>query len=259
VKKELSTPLVVCFALIAGTLACRADTTLRVRTVIHDSAARADVENPNVDSTIYYRRKEMRRKDTGEGSLSSIANCTTRTGVLIDSAAREYRTYKVMRFWNEQQLRDLQKSRSSVVQVESKTIDTGERKMFFGHPAKHFITTIRRAVQDKNGGEDILDGWYIDHEVADNNCAPDYAHHDPFYVLGTALVMYPEIAQFKHSGPMPEGLTVMLTRTVRYATGGTVTVQETVEELSDSPLPETLFKLPTGFRENHELWRSNSP
>lgn len=75
----------------------------------------------------------MRRVDSfGAGttpSIADIANCETKTGFLIDLSAHEYRNYKVVKFASEAQLGEyLKKTGRTAVQVESKTVDTGERK-----------------------------------------------------------------------------------------------------------------------------------
>ena len=238
----------------------RADTMVKIHTVTTDSGAPRNVQNHNEYRDVLYRSGTMRRKDRlAEGAtllMSDIANCATGSGFLIDSEAHEYRSYKVVKFGTTAQLDDYrQKNPQDVVQVESKTVDTGERRTFFGHLAKHFVTTTKRLADGKNaGGEETTDGWYIDHETADNRCAPDYVHTDPFYVIGTGLVMLPQIAHFNHSGPVPSGLAINLTVTHKL-TGNkgtadrTITTEETVEELSDSPLSPSVFQLPSGVHE----------
>jgi hypothetical protein len=187
------------------------------------------------------------------------------TGVVIDWKAGEYRRYKVAKFPPASQLDDYRKTNpSDVVEIQSETVDTGEHKMFFGHSAKHFITTIRRPADNNNGGaEETVDGWYIEQEIPDNECAPDYVHSEPFYAIGTALVLPPQIAHFNHTGPVPTGLAVKLTltRKVMDSTGKAdriVKTEETVEELSDSPLSPSLFEPPSGVRENPNLHTTRS-
>jgi hypothetical protein len=256
------------FLLIGCSAVCNADTTIKVRSVFTDTGARPDVQNPDTTRTVYYRSGAMRKKDSlGDkttASFSSIANCDTKTGFLVDLNVREYRTYKVVKFWPISQLQDyLQKNPERAVPIDSHTVDTGERKTFFGHPAKHLVTTNRRGPdKSSSGGEEILDGWYIDHEGPDNNCDPDYVHSEPLYAVGTTLATYPDVAQFHHTGPLPAGLAVKLTYTSKLSKDGspgrTMTDERTVEELSDSPLSRSLFELPPGFHENPELLRGHS-
>ena len=239
---------------------------LKIQTVMTDSDTNPNVANPNVARKIQYRQGMMRRRDTlgaaTTASIVDIANCETRAGFLIDLNVHEYRNYKLVKFTSEAQRGEyLQKSGRTPVQVESKTVDTGERKVLFGHPARHLITTTRRPdANGRSGGEEVLDGWYIDHELPDRNCAPDFVRSEPYYVIGTTLADYPDVAQFHHTGPLPTGLAVILKFTSRLAAtkdgapGRTITIEETVEELSDSPLSPSLFQLPNGLRENPQLF-----
>jgi hypothetical protein len=241
-----------------------ADTTIKTRTVITDSGAPGNVQNPSEHRDVRYRKGTMRRKDSfGDGAttlFSQIANCDSRTGFLIDAMAREYRTYKVVRFLPSSELDGYRKKNPrDAIEIQSTTVETGERKTFFGFPARHFITTTRRIAQNgEQGGEETMDAWYIDHETPDNNCAPDYAHTDPFYAIGTALVVLPQVAHFNHTGPVPTGLAVQRTVTHKTSDSSSTTarivrIEETVEELSDAPLSLSLFELPPGLRENPDL------
>lgn len=252
---RLSVRFVVAFALLAPV--SRADTKITVQTTINDSGAKAGIENPVSHSTVYYRRQEMRRKDSGRAgneSLSELADCATRTGFLIDLEAGEYRSYRLAIFRDPAQLHQYaMQNPSNVVDVVSKTVDTGERKMFFGHSATHLVTTLQRTSKGNDVGEEIIDGWYIEHESADQNCAPEYVHQDPAYLFATALVMYPQVANFKHTGPMPKGLPLRLKRTLHFTSGRTVVPEEEVISLSDSELPGSLFVLATSLRENPKL------
>ncbi len=236
---------------------------IKTQTVITDSDSDPNVEARSVTRAIQYRQGTMRRREAT--SIVDIANCETRTGFLVDLDRREYRNYKVVTFASEAQRGEyLQKTGKTAIQVESKTVDTGDRKVFFGYPARHLITTTRRADANADaGGEEILDGWYIDHELIDRSCAPDFVRTEPYYLTGSAVVDYPDIAQIHHTGPLPTGLAVKLKfisklGTKKSAVNRTITVEETIEELSDSPLSPSLFQLPNGLHENPELLRGHT-
>jgi hypothetical protein len=242
---------------------------VKTKTVITDSDKNPNIANPMVTRNIQYRQGMMRREDSLDtpttASISDIANCETRTGFVIDLDAHEYRNYKVVRFASGGQRGEyLKKTGKTAVQVESKTVDTGERKVFFGRSARHLITTTKLADANSRGGEEIFDGWYIDHELADRKCAPDFVRSEPYYVIGSALVDYPDIAQFHHTGPLPTGLAVMAKFTSKLAAtkdgtpGRTITIDKNIEDLSDSPLSPSLFQLPTGVHENPEFFRGHS-
>jgi hypothetical protein len=256
----------IIFLLSNGAI-CPADTMMKIRTVSTDSQVDKNIENPSITHSIEYRHGMMRRKDSlGAGATPSsgeIANCETRTGFQVDWDAHEYQSYKVVKFASEAQRGEyLRKTGRSAVQVESKTVDIGERKMFFGLSAKHLITTTKRVATDASTGEEIFDGWYIDHELPDRNCAPDFVRNEAYFVIGTALVDYPDLSQFHHSGPLPTGFPVKLKltskRTGKNGVSRTITIEETVEDISDSTLSPSLFDLPKGFHENPQLWRGHS-
>lgn len=248
---------------------CSADTTIKTHTVGSDTASPPNVEGDWEHRDVHYRRAAMRRKDSlGRGttvSLSSIANCETRTGFLVDMEAHQYRTFKVVKFWPKEKLDEYrQKYHAKVVQIDSNTVETGERRTFLGYPARHFITTTRRLDDGKAGGEEISDAWYIEHERADQNCAPDFVRSEPMYTVGTALTKPgtgltdpPEFSDFHHTGPLPAGLAVKKTLTQKTTDANgkerVITVEETVEELSDSPLNPSIFEVPAGYHENPDL------
>jgi hypothetical protein len=241
-----------------------ADTTVKTRTVNTDSAPPANVRNHDEHLDVRYRKGRMRRKDILSDRaaivFSNIANCDARTGFLVDPTVHEYRIYKVVRFPAPSQLDEYRKKHPEhFVEIQSATVETGERKTFFGHQARHFISTTRRAPDKANpGGEETVDGWYIEHETPDSNCAPDYVHTEPLYVIGTGLVLPWRIAHFNHTGPIPTGLAVQVIFTHREpakegAAERVFRTEQTVEELSDAPLSPSLFDLPLGLRENPDL------
>lgn len=222
-----------------------------------------------VTRAILLRHGMMRREDAFGSdttpSIEQIANCEMKTGFLIDLKARQYRNYKVVKFASEAQRDEyLRKTGKTPIAVESKTVDTGERKVFFGYSARHLITTTKLLNSSHQGDEETIDGWYIEHETLDRNCAPDFVRYEPFYVVGTALVAYPDMAQFQHTGPLPTGLAISLKMTGKRAAlkdgspARTITIEKTVEELSDSPLDPSLFDLPGGFDENPQLLRGST-
>jgi hypothetical protein len=194
---------------------------VKVKTVITDSDNNPNIQSPSVTREVLYRHGAMRRRDNLETDtepyLEDIANCEARTGFLVDLAAHQYKNYKVVKFLSESERIDyLRKTGRPAVLVETKTVDTGERKPYFGYSAKHLITTAWLAnVQDS--GEETIDGWYIDHEGLDRSCAPDFVRTEPYYVVGTGLVMYPDVAQVQHTGPLPTGLAVVLKLTDKRA------------------------------------------
>ena len=190
--------LIVCALLMTSPL-CQADMKATIRSVITETPAPpTNVQNPMIHHTVYYRSGAMRRKEEAGGSkspsLSSIANCKTRTGFLVFMLGREYRGYELPKPRTAAEVHEyLLKNPENpyhitLVPVESRTVDTGERKTFFGFEAKHLITTTRLA-SSGNGrdAEETIDGWYIDHEQQDFGCAPDSVQAEASHVIGTLL------------------------------------------------------------------------
>lgn len=166
--------------LLTFSIACHADTTIRKHTVVTDSKPPTNVEKTSDFEEILYRKGALRKRENPNVSITNIANCDTRTEFLIDLKANEYKTYKVLKHMPIAQIEEyINKNPQNTVDIESSTVDTGEQRMFFGHPAKHLITINKRA-PDKNdaGGEEILDDWYIDHELPDDHCDSEYVVQD---------------------------------------------------------------------------------
>src|ERR1700756_2072512 len=224
--------------LLTLSIACHADTTIKKHTVVTDSKLPASVEKTADFVEILYRKGALRKSEHPNASTMNIANCDTRTGSLIDLKAHEYKTYKVVKYSPTARFEEyINKNPKYAVDIESTTVDAGEQKMFFGYSAKHFITTNKKA-PDKNDSarEVIIDAWYIDHELPDDHCDPEYVRTEPFYVLGAVLVMPPQIPRLHHTGPVPTGLPVKTTATYKIlGTNGapeeTITTIETIEEI----------------------------
>ena len=60
---------------------------------------------------------------------------------------------------------DMSPSREPTLRIETTTVDTGERKEFFGHIARHVIITRKQIPLEGSHSEPqetVTDGWYID-------------------------------------------------------------------------------------------------
>ena len=133
-----------------------------------------------------------------------------------------------------------------VIEIERVTTDTGERKRFFGRPARHLITRETRS----DGPEATIDGWYID--------APGLpkwkggAGSFGVIVATSGRSPAPPRIQVKQRGPATEGLAVWqkTTSLLMLPTGSRHTT-ETVSEitaLAEGPLPNSLFEPPSGYQ-----------
>jgi hypothetical protein len=128
---------------------------------------------------------------------------------------------------------------ANAVRMESRTVDTGEKKVIFGLTAKPFITTIQRPTKNGVGSAETIDAWYIEHDPIECSTVELLSE-----LSGAMLVTYPELPDAHHVGPVPTGLAVELTVTTRW-TGGkygedgrTMRSERIVESISDSPLDQ---------------------
>lgn len=219
-----------------------------------------DVENPTTLRSTYFMHSMMRRIDsvdaTGKVAFTKINNCSTRAGLILDPSSREYRTIKLPRVWTDAELQDyVRKHPVDAVRIESRTVDTGERRVIFGLKAKHFVTTIQRPSKNGTSGIESVDAWYVEHQQVECDTTATL----PGELSGALLVTNPELADVHHVGPVPMGLAVQVLHTIKwagdkYGAGGkTMTSERVVESISDSPLAPKTFEVPMGFRENPRL------
>ncbi len=142
--------------------------------------------------------------------------------------------------------------------IESNTIETGERQMFFGHQARHFITT-RKTIRDSQPdlvNEQVTDGWYFDF-YPKTACEPSRSELErnflTFLSPGRGRL---EDYEFKRSGPELPGIpvkeTVSFHQTFRTPDGSlketTHATEIEIVDFSEAPLDPALFQVPSGFK-----------
>lgn len=144
------------------------------------------------------------------------------------------------------------------VGVEIATVDTGERAEFFGHIARHVVTTVRQ-IRDKrwNGilEESITDGWYIDFDPW-ISCEPKpqtrFRLVDGCMSSGgiTMCAPRPEIVEI---GAQELGFAVREVRTPMNKAFWGSTYEIEVMQLLEAPLVPALFQVPAGFKHVQRL------
>jgi hypothetical protein len=161
--------------------------------------------------------------------------------------------------------------RAPTVLVETETVDTGERKDFFGRTARHVITTRRivpldRAKQGRR--ETVTDGWYIDLETH-ISCDPwwQWARTGHAFATLTAHGEDRDVPTFKDSGEPERGYPVLSkstsSATITSRDGSTsdhVSIAETeVIRLSTAELDPGLFEVPAGFTLVEQIRQEPAP
>ena len=133
----------------------------------------------------------------------------------------------------------------TVVKIERRTSDTGERKRFFGHTARHLVSRVTRS----DGTQTLIDGWYIEAPgLASGKSGP--GGYFAILTLGVAGQSPPRI-ELEQVGPAPVGFAVWQKMTSTVVLLGNVRHYESVSEvteLSERVLPDTVFEPPSGYR-----------
>jgi len=218
--------------------------------------------------------------DTRPGpSLASIARCDL--GQIFDMnledreyAAAEYPAFKLTKEQIEARLNEMKKRRDNIfqkvapwvptVREETATVDTGERKNFYGHEARHLIKTWKRtplAGSHLEQQDNVTDGWYID---LDTSIACEFRwprrNEEPrheYYAAGA------ERFEIIDDGIRETGFVIerkYSTRSISRLPDGTkrptvYSNEEKITEFYEGPLNLALFEVPSNFRKVKEVRR----
>ena len=136
--------------------------------------------------------------------------------------------------------------------VETTTVDTGERRMAFGHSARRVLTTRReRSGESLPARETQIDGWYID---IDGRASCNFG--EPALLIATSSLAHrgtnPPRVTFKNVGSTETGFPIdseMTWRSGMDANNRSSSATRTsVTDLTWQPLDPGLFEIPSGFR-----------
>ena len=152
------------------------------------------------------------------------------------------------------------------LRIETTTLDTGERKDFFGHTARHVLVTRRQiplAGSKSNAQEMVMDGWHIDLDTSisceQKSLSGKRAH--AFLAVGNAPI---ERMEFVDKGEPESGFAIER----KITTKETVTLfdgtksertfvnQMCVTQLVEGRLDPAVFAIPTGFRQVEHIDRN---
>jgi hypothetical protein len=145
------------------------------------------------------------------------------------------------------------------LRIETTTVDTGERKEFFGRLARHVIITTKQTPLEGShaeAGETVSDGWYIDFERR-LACEPRRDGANGWLgVSGGGREVQPEKPEFANTGPRESGFPVKVKRTLpatkTWPDGRTEPFQSRVEsevtQFEEGPLDPALFEVPVDFK-----------
>jgi hypothetical protein len=216
----------IALAVVAGFSGpLQADLTIKTReTFGSDSRTRTE-----------YYKGSLRRMDFEQNDTYSIGDTSTKRYKIVDPTKHEYYDSSPYR------LAAMSSDQSQTLVIEIETRDTGEQRQMFGHTARYFITTEHRHTEyagkpPSKRQEIVTDGWYVD-------LPPAVPNHSRVGAVAV-LVDMPEGAPMPRlnvtrSGPTIPGVPVW-ERTGEH-------LMEVVE-LSDAPLDQSLFEVPSNYR-----------
>jgi hypothetical protein len=249
---------------------------------------------PAFESTEYLqadRRREEHRGWTGyclwpqsrtiyrpSARVALITRCDLEQIFLLNLDDREYMTWPLRTFPSREESLargapgdQVVARREPAVLVENETVDTGERKEFFGRTARHVITTRRilplhRATQGPS--ETVTDAWYIDLDTH-ISCDPWWQSARTGHAFATLTAKGEEgdIPTFKDIGEPERGYVVRSTSTssgtITRRDGSTddyVTIGEIdVTHLSTVDLDSGFFEVPVGFTLVEQIRQESVP
>jgi hypothetical protein len=152
------------------------------------------------------------------------------------------------------------------LRIETSTLDTGDRRDFFGHTARHVITTrsqIPLEGSTSNAQEMVTDGWYIDLDTS-ISCDRKRLSGKPahaFLAVGNAPI---EKMEFVDKGEPESGFAIEWKITTKEAItlsdgtrkDRTFVHEMCVTQLFEGPLDPALFTIPIGFRQVEHIDRN---
>lgn len=155
-------------------------------------------------------------------------------------------------------LPDLSRAGARTLRIETTTVDTGERKEFFGHSARHVVTTRKQIPLEGSlhePQETRTDGWYIDLRPQ-VSCEPVARAGKSGHGYLASGASAREKVEFIDIGQPETGFGVQLTITTKgaYKLGdGSPKSYESrtetqVTELREGVLDPALFEIPAGFQ-----------
>lgn len=163
---------------------------------------------------------------------------------------------------------DLSQTGKPTLRIETTTVDTGERKEFFGHTARHVIITRKQTPLEGSHSEPqetVTDGWYIDLDPqvsCDRRLSKGKrAHGYGFLVAGKQPPEKPEFVDIGESETGFAVQSVMVSKGTYTLPGGTNkqtnSKSETlVTQLELGPLDPGLFEIPPRFKHVRQIERN---
>jgi len=256
----------LCLFLVPGQPSPQAPRPAGIKMTVRYSSVGQELEQ-----TTYFRadaRRQEHRNISGSHygpHLAFIERCDLgeRFGLNLDQ--REYDSYPYPPQLPKEQLAKMSQTRPPAqpgpptFRIEETTIDTGERTDFFGHQARHVITTRKEtplAGSHRYAHDLVTDGWYIDLET-EISCEPWWRSSKrqrvvAYLTAGNEPLERVEVVQ---KGNAEHGFAVdlkVVDTSLYVLKDGTTKVstsksKEKVIDFVEGPLDPGTFEVPAGF------------
>jgi hypothetical protein len=191
------------------------------------------------DTITEYVKASLRRTDPSP-AYSTVLDFDHRRQLNWRNDLRQYELVE----WPRE--RQFEPASRVVITIERNTTDTGDRKQFFGRPARRLVTRTKRS--DSPESESVTDAWYIDVQPLPNI---KRAAGGSFAVLTVSVAGETPRIEVKQTGPAPEGLAVWQKTTTTVMLPGhsrqSFESLSQVTELVEGALPDKLFQPPDGY------------
>ena len=195
-----------------------------------------------------------------KGSLKRVDSSPTYTVMDLDHRRQlnwrsDLRQYEIVE-WPP----DIQpNSSSSVINIERRIIDTGERKQLLGRTARRLVSRITRS----DGPETVIDGWYIEVPGLPKQKTGSGGAFAVLTLTAAGQSSAPPRIEVKQIGPAPEGLAVWQKTTWAIALpGGARHNNESISEVTElfeGILSDKLFQPPDGYQRVTNLYAAPRP
>lgn len=161
---------------------------------------------------------------------------------------------------------DMSPSREPTLRIETTTVDTGERKEFFGHIARHVMITRKQIPLEGSHSEPqetVTDGWYIDLDPQ-VSCVRKLSRGKRVHAYVVAGKQPAEKPEFVDVGEPETGFAVqqvMVSKDTYTLPDGTSKQTESKSETRVTPLElgsldPGLFEIPAGFKRVQQIERN---
>jgi hypothetical protein len=233
------------------------------------------------EETVYFRA-DVRRRESREVTartygprLAFIERCDLAQVFDLNLDLRQFDSYPYPpNRPTKEQLAKMDPSQTQAVppgpstsRIEVTTADTGERRDFFGHPARHVITTSKETPLEgshRYAEEIVRDGWYIDLKT-EITCEPWWrkrGSQNGFAYLTSGNI--PERIEYVAIGDPETGLAVesktVVTSTFVLKDGSTKDStsksRTSIIDFAEGPLDAGLFEVPAGFKQVQRINRN---